>query len=330
MKDLILISAYCDTIDKENTLRTLVKQITKEREFFDLMVVSHTVIPDDISMNCNFAIYDKKNEILEDWNMRSTPWFNPNNERPILSCFTGFFNHHLAIWRMLIIGNSVAKNCGYNKVHHIEYDCYIEDFSELKDNSNKLDTFDAVIYNKKEETVSEILFGTYQAYRLDKLKDDLIVLDEEKIKNQILNSRDKSAEGMLLNILNHNNNIFVKNYQILNQNGNMFGLSHTDLSNKNTAWCLPFYDELTEKLSFIIWNMEMPENEIEVKIIYNNKQVIDFGKIKPKHWILRDIDDYKNAKTLLVLLNNKTRNFFEFDNYREEFKRVSSRKKENI
>ena len=48
-----------------------------------------------------------------------------------MSIFTGFFNTHLAIWRMLILGNSVAKNVGYKKLHHIEYDTSIRNFKEL-------------------------------------------------------------------------------------------------------------------------------------------------------------------------------------------------------
>lgn len=325
MKDLIMITSYCNTVEKENVLRNLVNQISGQKDFFDLMIVSHTVIPTDISQKSDFSIYDKKNEVLTDWDMRSTPWFAPNDDRPILSCFTGFFNIHLAIWRMIILGNTIAKNCGYQKVHHIEYDCDIKDFSELRNNSQILDEYDAVTYNKVESTVDPILFGTYQAFRVDRLSDELLILDEEKIKNQIRFSPHKSAEEMLYNLLNHNNKVFVKEKKLLDSNGNKFGMSHDEVSNGNTAWCLPFYDRVSEKLSFIIWNSESPEKDITVKLIYNDSQVIDFGVIKPKHWVLRDIDDYSNSKSLLVLLNNQIRNIFDFESNHEQFKNVSYR-----
>jgi hypothetical protein len=328
MKDLILITSYCNTPEKENTLRKLVSNIKKEKEFFDLMVVSHLPIPIDISQKTDFCLYDKKNEILLDWNMRSTPWFNPGDERPILSCFTGFFNIHLAIWRMLILGNSIAKNCGYKKVHHLEYDCEICDFSELKENSDLLNDFDAVTYNKKEQTVDPILFGTYQSYNIDGLHQDLLNLNEDKIKKEIFDSEHKSAEKMFYDLLNHRNNVFVKNKSLLDLNGNKFGLSHNELSNRNTAWCLPYYDELTEKLGFVVWNSEQIEKDISVKIIYNDNQIIDFGIVKPKHWLLRDIDDYVNAKKLIVLLNDNVRDVFDFEKNNEEFKKVSYRQKE--
>ena len=185
MKDLILISNYSETYEKQEVLRVLVNQINNYKEHFDLMIVSHTIVPEDISNKCEYVLFDKKNELIFDWDMRCRPWFNPGNTRQIMSIFTGNFNTHLAIWRMIILGNSVAKNLGYNKVHHIEYDTSINDFSELIENSKLLDNNNSVYYVKSQSTVDDILFGSYQAYRLDTLHNDLLVLDEDKIKQKI-------------------------------------------------------------------------------------------------------------------------------------------------
>lgn len=327
IKDLILISAYCDTKEKENVLRNLVTQCKEHHDKFDVMIVSHKIIPVDICEKVNFVFYDYKNEILLDWNMRSTPWFNPNDDRPILSCFTGFSNIHLAIWRMLIIGNSIAKNCGYNKIHHLEYDCDIVDFSELYDNSSLLNEYDAISYIKTVNTVDPILFGTYQAYNLNKLPKELLELNEDKIKKDILESHDKSAERMLFELLNHQNKMYVKSKNLLDLNNNSFGLSHNKVSNGNIAWCLPYYDELTEKLGFVVWNYENDINNIDVKVIYNDNIVINFNSIKPKHWVYQDIDDFKNAKKMIVILNDKIRNTFDFEKDKELFCKVSYRQK---
>ena len=100
MKDLIIISSYCNTKEKEEVLRNLVSQVNGQKDKFDLMIVSHSVVPDDISTKCDLVLYDKKNELLYDWDLRCTPWIDPDNQRPIMSIFTGFFNTHLAIWRI--------------------------------------------------------------------------------------------------------------------------------------------------------------------------------------------------------------------------------------
>jgi hypothetical protein len=323
-KDLILVTAYCDTEDKLDVLRNLVIQISTHKDKFDLMVVSHTTIPQDISKNTDFTFYDKKNELLYDWDLRSKPWFGPSNGRPILSIYTGFFNTHLAIWRMLILGNSIAKNCGYDKVHHIEYDCDIKDFSELCNNSELLDVYDAVTYTKSDDNVDDILFGTYQSYRIDTLHPDLYVLDEEKIKRNIRISDTKSPEGMLFELLNKNKKVIIKSKKTLDQNGNIFGLSHHTLNTSHVAWCLPYYDRSTNKLSFIVWNME--GNEISsVVLLYNDEKTFKFENVDRGHWRTIDIDDFENAKKLTVILNNKIRNIFDFTKDPESFKQASYR-----
>lgn len=324
-----MISSYCDTKEKKEVLRNLVSQISNHKDMFDIMIVSHTVVPDDISDKCNLIFYDKKNELLYDWDLRSKPWFNPGDTRQILSIFTGFFNTHLAIWRMLILGNSIAKNIGYCKVHHIEYDTSINDFSEIIENSKLLNEYDCVTYTKTNDTVDPILFGSYQAYRLDTLHIDLLKLDENKIKNKIKNSEHKSPEKMLQDLLQNGKKSFLKNKKLLDNNDNNFGMTHNTLSSNHTAWCLPYHDRLTNKLSFIIWNMEEGNKLINVKIIYNDDQVFNFGDVLPKHWVVRDIDDFENAKKLVVILNDKIRNIFDFEKDGESFKEVSFREEFN-
>lgn len=325
MKDLILISAYCDTKEKENTLRGLSEDLNKIRDNFDIMIVSHSIIPNDISENVDFSIYDKKNDLLYDWDMRSKPWFSPGDVREILSIFTGKFNTHLAVWRLIIIGNSIAKNLGYKKVHHLEYDARISDFSEFLENSTLLNYQDSVIYHyKKGETVDSILLGSYQAYRLDTLDKTLLEFDEDKIKDMIRVSDSKSPEGMLEDLLKEGKRCVQKSSDVL-FNGNNFMVSHSINKKIDIAWCLPYYDELTQNLCFVIWNIERREDPVEVLIVYNNekthKVVID-----PQRWFTIDLDRYENAKELLVILDGKIRNHFKFDDYREEFKKISFRR----
>ena len=325
MKDLILISNYSETYEKQEVLRVLVNQINNYKEHFDLMIVSHTIVPEDISNKCEYVLFDKKNELIFDWDMRCRPWFNPGNTRQIMSIFTGNFNTHLAIWRMIILGNSVANNLGYNKVHHIEYDTSINDFSELIENSKLLDNNNSVYYVKSQSTVDDILFGSYQAYRLDTLHNDLLVLDEDKLKQKIRSVEDKSPEMMLLELLRSSGKTVVKSKNKLDNNGNDFGLTHSQLSTDHTAWCLPYYDKLTNKLGFVIWNMEEQNGTINVKLIYNEDRLIDIGDVLSNHWRLMDIDDYDNARKLTVILNDKIRNTFDFTENKDLFKEVSFR-----
>jgi len=326
MKDLILISAFCNTKDKEEVLRGLVNDCQTVKDKFDIMLVSHTVIPDDIAEKTDYALYDKKNELLYDWDMRSKPWFSPDNVREILSIFTGAFNTHLAVWRLIILGNSMAKTLGYQKVHHIEYDARIDDFSELHQNSVLLDAHDAVLYRfRRNTTVDPILFGSYQAYRISSLRPILCNLKEDEIKKMIKESPVKSPEDMLDNFLSKDRNVVNKSTDDLFK-GNRFMFSHDLNTQTDAAWCLPYYDELTNRLCFIVWNMEHTKKDIEVVIVYNNEKTFKYT-VGPQHWYINDLDEYNNAKELLVILNGQVRNHFKFDEYREDFKNVSFRRK---
>jgi hypothetical protein len=76
--------------------------------------------------------------------------------------------------------------------------------------------------------------------------------------------------------------------------------------------------------------MEQYEKHIDVTIVYNNERTYSYN-VGPQHWYINDLDDYENAKELLVILNGSVRNHFKFDEYREKFKEVSFRRaKSNI
>jgi hypothetical protein len=72
--------------------------------------------------------------------------------------------------------------------------------------------------------------------------------------------------------------------------------------------------------------MEHADRSIEVTIIYNKEKTYSYN-VGPQHWYINDLDDYENAKDLLVILNGNIRNHFKFDEYREKFKEVSFRRK---
>jgi hypothetical protein len=73
-------------------------------------------------------------------------------------------------------------------------------------------------------------------------------------------------------------------------------------------------------------NMEKDNNNFEVQIIYNDEKVLNFGNVQSGYWRLRDIDDFENSKKMIVLLNKKVINFYDFEKNGELFKQVSYRK----
>jgi hypothetical protein len=216
---------------------------------------------------------------------------------------------------------------GYQKIHRLEYDVRINNFDEFFENSILLDTQDTVLYTLQKNTnIDPILFGSYLAYRVDTLDPFLYTLDEEKIKDMIRSSDVKSPEDMTDQLLTKNKKVTRKSTDSLFK-GNKFMFSHALNIRTDAAWCLPYYDELTNKLCFIIWNMEQDIKSISSTIVYNQKVVHNY-ELLPGHWNITELDDYDNASELIVILNGKIRNHFKFDEYREDFKNVSFRRNE--
>lgn len=328
MKDLILITAYCPDDYKEGILRNLVNSLNKYKDFFDVMIVSHTVVPSDIQKKVNYFFYDSKNEILTDWDLLNQPWFNPNDERRIQSSFLSRKNTHLAIWRMMILGFSLAKNMGYKKLHHIEYDCEINNVSEFFDNSNLLDEYDSVIYIDSKDTVDDILFGSFQSYFLPTIDTFLLELNEEKIIDMIRNSDSKSPELMLQNILTTGKRFYKKNRDMLNKNGNLFGIIDGQIGNNFIPWAVPFYDRLDNSVGFVVWNTKNLEG-VYHNIIINNEKIINVPITGINHWRLIYLGSIDEISSLLILENEKVRDKFDLttSENKEIFKKSSFRHK---
>lgn len=331
MKDLILITAYCPDEYRENILRNLVNSFTRFKNTFDVLIVSHTPIPLDIQNKVNYCFYDSKNEILTDWDLLNQPWFNPNDERRIQSSFLSGKNTHLAIWRMMILGFSLAKNMGYNKVHHIEYDCKIENVDEFNDNSKILNEFDSVIYIDSKETVDDILFGSFQSYFLPTLDKFLINLDEVKIVEMIRHSSTKSPELMLQKILEEGGKVFKKNRNNLEVNGNNFGIIDGQVGLKFIPWAVPFYDELDDTVGFVVWNTKN-QNGVEHIIIVNNSRIINVPTTLLDHWRLINIGKISEIQSLLIIENGEIRDKFRLttDDEIDIFKKSSFRHRESF
>ena len=325
MKDLILITAYCPDDERENTLRNLVNTFDEYKNLFEVMIVSHTPIPIDIQKKVDFCFYDKKNEILTDWDLLNQPWFMPGGQRRIQSSFLSKKNTHLAIWRLMILGFSNAKNLGFSKVHHIEYDCEINEISEFIDNSNLLNENDCVVYMDRQPRVAEVLFGSFQSYFIPKINEMLINLDEEKIKDLIRNSISKSPEGLLLQLVKESGSIFLKDRNILESKGNRFGIINSQSINKN-PWSLPFYDCLNGNVDFIGWNTTN-QNGLEYNIIINNCIFFHIPKLNLDSWSIVNLGKLEEINSIIVLENDSLRDtyYLNSDLDRETFKKMSFR-----
>lgn len=325
-EDIILISTYCPDIQKMDKLRNLVNQLQVFREKYDILIVSHTEIAIDIQNKVDLFLYDKKNELLTDWDLINQPWFSPGDgqDRRIQSGLLTGRNTHLAIWRMLILGFSLVKNIGYKKVHHIEYDCEIRDDFEIEENSKLLDDYDFIYYKYIKENVDDILFGSFQSLKIESLPRDLLILNEDNIKDMIRKSFSKSPEGMFENILINNGKVKVKNRVLLEKNGNKFATSENDET--FNPWGVPYIDLKDNKINFIAWNTSKKDG-VNYTIIVNDNNILKSDKLLKDHWTILGLDYIENIHKIIIVEDDTIRDTIKFNSNedKELFKKISFR-----
>lgn len=320
-KDLILITAFCNNDYKTSTLRNLVTSL-KKLGSFDILISSHSTLPPDIVGLADYYFYDSKNILLTDFDLRSASWFDPDGNGKIHSIFVGFSNTHLAIWRLLIFGHIIAKSLGYVKIHHVEYDAVVNSIDEFVENSKLLETNDAVTYKINDIHHNGLLLGSFQSYRIDKLSEKLLNYNEEEILTTIRTAHIKSPEMFFKEIL-HKDKIYIeKPVNDFALNGIQFAMSKT--KPEFPAWCFPYYDRKTSKIFFIVWNHEEIET-LNVKIIYNDVNIYNITDLNPGFWRIVDLGNYEDTIEIVVLVNNKVRNVYDFKKIKETFKYYSYR-----
>ena len=142
MKDLIFITAYCETQKQEELLERCINSVMKCG--FHIALLSHSHIPFHIQKKCNYYFYDYNNDVSGDYNLLGYFTFNFDNSQ-IQSRFFNKKFYGFAIYRMFSIASQIATNFGYENIHHIEYDCELLDKNLIFENKESLKEYDSVI-----------------------------------------------------------------------------------------------------------------------------------------------------------------------------------------
>lgn len=311
MKDLICITAHCPTEEKRRILYNLVSSLQPIRKDFDLMVISHTPVTFDVQENVDWVIFDKDNELLTDWKYQNQPWFSPHDGKHIQSIFFGIGNTYLTLHRQLITGYGHAKTFGYEKVHFIEYDAYFQDHREFYDNSKILNTYDAVLYTKKDalfEINLQFGIGNFHSVRISTLSERAFKYDREEILKELEESSEKTTEKRTQILYGENGNkIYFKDHNVITQNGNILRIIDFHKGDFEMQWAVPFYDDSKKTIEFVVWN-DASEKPCNVVVIVNDENIIKFENLKKFEWSIRTLGEPKDIKNIKVIINDKLKN----------------------
>lgn len=312
MKDLIVISAHCSTLEKRNSLNKLVDSFQSIRKDYDLMVVSHLPISPDISEKVNYSFYDSENTKISDWGYLNSPWLHLGGDYTITSvffCTYGSRSNYLAIYRLIIMAYSFAKSFGYTKVHYIEYDCYLENFDELYDNTKLLDQYDAVMYyrSKNNEIKSnQIPVGHFHSTRVDNINSIFTTYDSDKLLNLLSTCGFKTNEYITEQIYKMDDrHVFYKNHNLLETNNSYFNKSSDiEFLSNPIPWIAPYYDEETGLICVIYYNNIKNYTFKNLNVIVNDEKLYPVHHLDYGNWVMSTLGDLQDINKITIYVND--------------------------
>lgn len=326
MKSIIVIGAYCPDKERKQLLENCVNSLQPIRKDFDILISSHVHVPEYIVDKVDYYFYDKDNELITDWDLMNTPWFSPHDNLKIVSSLISNYSVYLAAYKTTINGLGCAKNLGYTKAHWVDYDSVFSDYSDFYDNDVLLDEYVNIQYvkpNRLFETNLQWGQGVFQGYNLNKINNLFIKYDREKLLEILKNSSHKTNEAINDTIYTlDGEKICYKNFDEIQEKGNIFNLSGFTQMHDLDDWTVPFYDTKIDKINFIAWNSKKDE-PINVSFIINQNQLVTINDVKRYEWRMADGDYIDNINEILTIVDNKLKQHIDISTpeLKEKFKR---------
>lgn len=284
MKDLIIINSYTPDYEREELLRKFVNQIDKTN--FDIMVVSHSRLPDDLYEKVDYFIFDKENEILTNIDSKYQSWWG-NEHFKINTTEARQFNHSVAAYKLFFIGINNAKILGYKKVHIIEYDTSLNNMSHFNNNSKLLDNHSLVYYKTN---YTPVLISFPMSFNLDKLNEEWFKTQ----KNKIINGKYKTLEDLEFFLITQQQDTHYKSHEILKDGSIKINLY---ASFGKEIWTCPLVDESNDLILFV--NNKNKE-ELKVKAVINENTIKNLVT-KPNYWSIIRLCKYEDINKLLII-----------------------------
>ena len=316
MKPIIIISAYCPDDERKSMLENCVNSLQPIRKDFDILISAHSYIPENIGKKVDFVFYDANNDLIYDWDLINTPWFSPYEGLTIVSSLISNFSTYSACNRIVMGSFGIAKNFGYEKVHYIDYDAIINDYSDFYENNELLNNYVAIQYKKEYRNYEHNVeggVGVFQAVNLNKVNKIFTTYNEKELLEVLKNAPNKTNEIIYQDLYKlDGEEILYKNWDSLIEKGNIFNQSISTQKDDLNDWTVPYYDIKTGKINVIAWNSKK-DYPINVSFIINQEKIITLNNVNKFEWKTSEVDDINNINEILIIIDNKIKNHITID-----------------
>ena len=303
MKDLILITAFTPTPEYEEILEKTILSVKKTG--FDILLINHSHTPIRIQKICQYYFYDHLNDVSEDPNLRSFEYFI-TDDFEIWSKYRTKNFYGFAIYRMFSTGVKIAKNFGYERLHHLEYDTQVLDTEIFEEHNEHLQNNDAVFYTS-DGTKNGFLLGCFKSFNVSNLPETFENYNKEHMTNTIMNLPCVPLENYTKHIFEGFNVKFLQSRTINTR------LSGEQLSDRKKHFTM-FYNQFNEKVEFFIRNIWSEKQKI---MVITNEDLIQNIDIPTNHWHLRTLCNINDFESIMVFQDNSLIYEFRVNNQEE-------------
>ncbi len=303
MKDLILITAFTPTPQYEEILEKTILSVKETG--FDVLLINHSHTPSRIQKLCQYYFYDHLNDVSEDPDLRSFEYFIMDNFE-IWSKYRTKNFYGFAIYRMFSMGVKMAKNFGYDRLHHLEYDTQVLDSKIFKEHNEYLQSNDAVFYTS-DGTKDGFLLGCFKSFNVSNLPDTFENYNKEHMTDTMLNLPCVPLENYTKFIFR---DFKVKYLESKTTKTRLSGEVVTDRKKHFTM----FYNPFNEKVEFFIRNIWTENQKV---MVITNESFTQNIIVYPNHWHIRTLCDVNDFESIMVLQNNSLIYEFRVNNKEE-------------
>jgi len=309
MEDLICIFTYCPDFERRKVLIDFLNQIQSVRDTKQILLLSHSQVPEICHDLVDYVYIDSDNFLIENLNQRNKFWFQ-TNALEIVSTLVYPPSTHYAIYSLIHFAINFASFRGFKKIHCIEYDINLHDVDLINHISEKLYSFDNVMFR----TDDGWLMGTYFAFKIDNLPPEYFKHNKEYIIEGISNISNRMTENFTPKFLGVNERTFYyESLDLLNPNGVYQKVDAHQ--NDQLNWCVPVCEIKNDMVYFFIFNEKGGRWNID---IICNKKHKSFLPLNAGSWILEPLCRISEFKDIIVLLNNKIKYVFELNEENKE------------
>jgi len=310
MKDLISIFTYCPDDKRKKILYSLLESIQPLRDRYEILLVSHSQVPDLCFSMVDYFYYDSKNTLITDFDYTNKFWFR-ESDLGINSSLVYPVSTHLAIYRLIYYVMNFSKLMGFKKVHLIEYDIKMDNIGLIDEVNDLLSDNDNVMFRDDE---NGWVCGVYFATNSEKWLMDECIYNESKILDELKEVENRMTEYITPKFLTgQNRNIHYKNiYEIEKEKKCQYVDEHQNLSLK---WCVPLLEYETDNLNIFIYNEFGGEYVID---LFVNNNCITLNSENEGIWSLTQIGNFSEIETIEIFVNKERRNKIIFTDFNRQ------------